>query len=299
MKEKKQAPVEYFFIFIKAYLMGVADIIPGVSGGTIAFITGIYDRLIHGIRNIGDFIKEFFEKVFGKKKSWKSIFGLIDFSFFIPLVLGIWMAFLTLAQIIPGLLIVYPAPVMSLFVGLILSSTVLIHRDIKTHGTKGYVFAILTFVIGLWISWMAFHVVDSSIDPGYFYIFFLGMISICAMILPGISGAYILFAFGQYEFMVGTLADIANKYTYILTFMAGGAIGLLLFSRVLSYLLKKHHSMTLYGLIGLMLGALLGPILRIIANLNSEKTVFYSVLMFIIGAILVFALYRFSKRKKI
>lgn len=272
--------------------MGIADIIPGVSGGTIAFITGIYARLVSGIKDVGAFIVSV-PKNLKKKKLFSALFKL-DFAFFIPLLFGIGIAFVSGAYFLSGFIDKYPAQVYSFFIGLILSSAVLIFKKIESHKFNEIIFGIIGLATGIIIS--VIPATSSGVEPSLVFIFFLGMIALCAMILPGISGAYIVLMFGQLKFMYDVVVrDFLEKWPYLLMFGLGGIIGLLSFSRLLSYVLKKHNSKTLYLLTGLMIGAIVGPLRTTIFSL-SESTLLVSFAFFVLGAIVVFVVEKFAKK---
>lgn len=240
---------------LKGYLMGMADIIPGVSGGTMALITGIYERLIHAIRDIDFKFVLYFLK--GDFKASKKDFMSMDLQLLIPLGIGILAAFLSLAQVMRILLDDFTAPTYAFFFGLILASAGIVSKYVEkidgphfVSGLVGFVFVFL--LVGL-------DKLDSNHSTPV--IFLSGAIAICAMILPGISGSLILLIIGQYDHML----DALNNRTFgdLITFAAGAFIGLILFSRLLDYMITHHKSMTMAFLFGLMLGALRVPIDKI------------------------------------
>jgi len=227
--------------FFKGMLMGICDIIPGVSGGTIAFILGIYERLINAIKNINI-------KFYNKENLRK-----MDLKFLIPLGLGIVVAFGVGSRIVPYLLDNYPAYTFAFFFGLILGSIKLIHKKSKRLNLRRILAGVLMFLFAFWIAGLK----TLTANHSYGIVFFSGILAISAMLLPGISGSFILLLLGQYKFMLEALKNF--KVLYIVSFLIGAIIGLLGFSRLLSYLLKKYHSVTMWALIGLMLGALRVP----------------------------------------
>ncbi len=279
-----------FILFVKGIFMGIADVIPGISGGTIAFITGIYSELIKSIKDVGDFIKEFFEKILKNRGKWKNIFSKLNFAFFIPLILGIWLAFGIGVHFIPQLIQKYPAQVMGLFSGLIISTAFVMLKEEKNNKPIKYIWTFLGLLSGFFISQLTY----ASTSPTYFFIFLSGIIAICAMILPGISGAYLLLVLGQYEFMLNAIRHIFSEYLYVLAFSAGCVIGLLSFSNLLNYLLKKHKASTILFLVGLMIGALYGPVKTTLIS-NHDKVFEFAVFL-IFGAI-IFLIIDFIKLK--
>ena len=237
----------FFGIFGRGVAMGMADIVPGVSGGTIAMITGIYERLVRGISNLG------FVKVRDDAGEARRRLRKVDTDLFVPLVIGIAVAIILMSNVILYLLDRQPSPTYAFFFAVILTSAFVLLRR------KG----VLTFFNGLYVivGFLAtFALVNSGVlELGHepYIIFLSGMVAVCAMILPGISGALILLFLGQYEYMLDALRSL--EWLDIILFISGAVIGLLAFSRVLNHLLKKHRNSTVAFLIGLMLGALKLP----------------------------------------
>ncbi len=277
--------------------MGSADIIPGVSGGTIALITGIYERLIKAIKSIDLKFVPYLIRGFASKnylKKAKNNFLSIDFPFLLPLLAGICVAFLALAPILKLLFDEYPAHTAAFFFGLIISSACVMFLKIRFEITwKSSVFIPIGFIVGLLIVGLQ----SAHAENSHIIIFFSGIISFCAMILPGISGAFILYLFGQYEFMLGVLHEIEqmnfSKLSFAIVYIIGGIIGLLVFSRLLSYLFKNHRGPTLSFIIGLMAGALRMPIEKI--NLTAENTI-STIFVGILGVLIVFLVSFYGNR---
>lgn len=235
-----------FLTFLKGIGMGAADVIPGVSGGTIAFITGIYERLITAIKNVNaKNIKLFFTGRF--KEFWKNIDG----TFLCCLFAGIATSFVSLAKVMTYLLDNQPILVWSFFFGLIIASTIFVGKDVKWNWKTVLVFLIFTL--------LSFFLTSPENQPlsatnSYWYIFLCGAIAICAMILPGISGSFILVLLGEYFFMLKALTEL--NILPILIFGCGALIGILSFSHLLSWLFKNYKMITLSALTGFMLGSL-------------------------------------------
>lgn len=225
--------------------MGAADVIPGVSGGTIAFITGIYEELIETIRSI-DAVSIKLLTQFEFRQFWIKING----NFLLAVVSGLITSLLTLAKLMNYLLTTFPIPVWSFFFGLILISAPLILREIKIWTFKTIIVGIAGIIIAYWITITTPAQTPSSL----YFIFFCGAVAICAMILPGISGAFILLLLGKYEFMIKSLVDL--DFAVVFVFMAGCIVGLLSFSRFLSWTLKHYRFPALALLAGFMLGSL-------------------------------------------
>jgi len=225
--------------------MGGADVIPGVSGGTIAFITGIYEELLFSIRSV-DLEAFTLLRQFRFTDFWQRING----TFLLVLFAGILTSLLSLAKLMQWLLANHPIQVWSFFFGLILISSPLILREIKKwHG--GIIF---TFVSGIVIAYVITVLSPAQTPDDLWFIFLAGAIAICAMILPGISGAFILLLLSKYEYMIQAITKI--NIPVILVFALGCIVGLLSFSRLLSWTLKHYRNPALALLGGFMLGSL-------------------------------------------
>ncbi len=255
----KKKYLEPFMIFIRGLLMGSADIVPGISGGTIALITGIYEHLVHAISKINfTFIKPL---VKGNLSEFKRRFKEeIDYKFFIPLILGIGIAMISLARVITYCMDVYTAVTFSFFLGLILASAYVLYRQIAKLNIKHVILTIIGFVLA-YIFVSLNPIAATHTLP---VIFISGLIAICAMILPGISGSFLLLLLGQYEYMLGALEGM--RLTEIIIFVIGAIIGILGFSKVLNYLLEKYKEATMAFLIGVMVGTLRIPAINIIGS---------------------------------
>lgn len=225
--------------------MGAADVIPGVSGGTVAFISGIYDELLHSIKAIdGEALKLLFSLRF--PDFWKKING----NFLITLFAGIITSLLSLAKLMTHLLQVQPILIWSFFFGLILVSAPLVLREIKHWNIS----AIASLLFGVVVAYYITVVTPTESPNNQFFIFLSGMLAICAMILPGISGAFILLLIGKYQFMIAALIDF--NMPIVLVFIGGCFVGLISFSRLLSWVLKNYHSLAVATLAGFMIGSL-------------------------------------------
>lgn len=236
---------DYFTLALKGMGMGAADVVPGVSGGTIAFITGIYEELINSIKSINlNTIKLFFTGKFAE--FWKAING----SFLISVFIGIGISVLSLAKGLEFLLNNFPILVWSFFFGLIVASAIYVARSIE----KWDIGTVLAGIIGITIAYVITIITPAEANTSYWFVFLSGSIAICAMILPGISGSFILVLLGMYKFILEAVGDL--KIAVIGTFMAGAAVGIIAFSNVLSWLLKKYHNLTIAVLAGFMVGSL-------------------------------------------
>ena len=260
--------------------MGSADIVPGVSGGTIALITGIYGHLVEAISKIRfGFVKPLLKGDFNGFLN--ELFEEIDFKFFIPLVLGIGIAFLTLAKVVTYCMDAYTAWTYSFFLGLILASAVILFKKIDKINVKHFLFAI----IGAVLTFVFVSLNPIAANHSLPILFVSGMIAICAMILPGISGSFLLLLLGQYKYMLNALHQL--HFSEIIVFVVGALIGILVFSKILNYLLKNYEEFTMAFLIGVMVGSLKVPGVEII---NSVSLNFAGLFPCIIVAIIGFAL---------
>lgn len=225
--------------------MGGADVIPGVSGGTIAFITGIYEELLHSIRSI-DFEAAVLLRGFRFADAWKKVNG----NFLVTLFAGILTSILSLAKLMTYLLHHQPIHVWSFFFGLILISSPIILREIK-RWSMGTVILLISGIVTAY----ALTILSPAQTPDdLWFIFIAGAFAICAMILPGISGAFILLLLSKYEYIIVALTT--GNFTVILIFALGCLTGLLSFSRFLSWILTHYRFQTLALLGGFMLGSL-------------------------------------------
>jgi putative membrane protein len=271
---------EAFLIFIRGVLMGSADIVPGVSGGTMALITGIYAHLVESISKIKfGFLKPLFKGDFSG--FWNQMLEEIDFKFFIPLVLGIGIAFLTLAKVVTYCMDVHTALTYSFFLGLIIASAVILFRKLNEINLKNIIFVL----IGAVLTFIFVSLNPIAANHSLIVIFISGMIAICAMILPGISGSFLLLLLGQYEYMLNALHHL--QIVDIIVFVVGALIGILGFSKILNYLLKNYEKVTMAFLIGVMLGSLKVPAVVVASSVSLN---FSGLLPCLIVAIIAFAL---------
>lgn len=236
---------DYIILALKGCAMGMADVVPGVSGGTIAFISGIYEELLNSIRSVdGQALQLLLKGQFAAL--WRHVNG----NFLAAVLAGIGAAFLTLARVMTWLLENEPIAIWSFFFGLIIASTVLVGREIKSWSIANAA-ALLAGGAAAW--WITVATPAQTPTEGWF-IFLTGAIAICAMILPGISGSFILLLLGKYAFMMEAIGNLRLKT--IALFGAGAAVGIVSFSHLLSWLLKRWHDVTVALLTGFMLGSL-------------------------------------------
>ena len=225
--------------------MGGADVVPGVSGGTIAFITGIYEELLNSIKSID---KTAIQLLLALKIAdfWKHING----NFLITLFSGIFISIISLAKLIHYLLNHQPIQLWSFFFGLIIISALVVSRQIK----QWKIHVIISGIAGILIAFFITGATPATTPDNYLFIFLSGAIAICAMILPGISGSFILLILGKYEFIIEAVKEL--NILVIIVFGFGCVLGLLSFSRLVSWLLNKYHDLTVALLAGFMIGSL-------------------------------------------
>lgn len=303
--------------------MGAADVVPGVSGGTIAFISGIYEELIDTIHQL-DF--QFFKK--WKKEGFFIAWKSYNLSFLLALFLGIAISIISFAKIISELLKEHPVLVWSFFFGLVIASILYVGKQITKWGIPTWTSIILATAISYYIT-LAEPI--STLDSTWF-LFFAGFIAIIAMILPGISGAFILLLLGAYQSILDTINQLrdgvttldwklfSDAFVKILVFGLGAIIGIKIFSKALNWMFSNHKNIILAILTGFMIGALnkIWPwkeVLEYRMNSHGEKVPFletsvlptsyagepfviYAILFMIIGFLLIFILERVSVNKK-
>ena len=237
---------DYVGLIARGFAMGSADVVPGVSGGTMAFILGIYAELIFSIRAVGR--KEFWDAVLHFRI--REAIQAINLPFLLALGSGIILAFLTLAKGIEWMLLNRPVYIWSFFFGLVLASVITVARRIK-QWTLTLGIALLLAAIG---AYLLVGAVPAQTPNTILYIFLSGALASTAMILPGISGAFILVLLGKYQF---ALSAVNNRDVLSLVILsAGAAVGLVTFAQVLGWLFRKHHDLTVAILTGFMLGSL-------------------------------------------
>lgn len=233
------------FLFLKGMAMGAADVVPGVSGGTIAFITGIYEELIESINRINlEALKTL------RKEGFAAAWNYINGWFFVPLFLGIGVSIISLAKGISWLLENQPVLLWSFFFGLVFASIYFVGKQVKQWSFP----PIVAFLIGAAIAYMITILPASGSNDALWYLFLSGSIAICAMILPGISGSFILVLLGSYSTVLNAIHE--RDFAIIAVVGAGAIIGLLSFARVLKLMFAKYHDLTIALLSGFLLGSL-------------------------------------------
>lgn len=232
--------------------MGMAEVVPGVSGGTIAFITGIYERLIFDIKTLTTFPLNIWRKQ-GFKSFWQHIDGTFLLTLLSGMVLGILVGVLGITYLLEN----YPSLVWGFFFGLIIASAIYVARQIKLWTISEY----LTLVIGIFVAYYITIFSPVQGTENLIFVLLSGMIAVCALILPGISGSFILLLLGMYSIVLQSAKAVIsqqdrNAMLLILVFVLGCGLGLALFANLLNYLFKRFHHPTLALLTGFMIGSL-------------------------------------------
>ena len=303
----------YVGVTFRGVCMGGADVIPGVSGGTMALILGIYRELIASIRSFDLDAARLIMK--GDLKGFSKH---VNLPFLIFLGVGIMGAIVTLAKIIPQLLAKHPAPVHGLFFGLILASIVIVWNQVEQHDAT----TVALLVVGAIASYFLVGMIPVQTPSNHAFIFLTGSIAIIAMILPGISGSFILLLMGKYAFILESLRHVVHtrqlddKFVIVVIFAAGCGVGLLMFSRVLNWLLARYQAVTLALLSGLMIGSLrrIWPFQEYVKAKIGKKIVVKSytnfwpstwsgeyilaVVLVFVGVLLVYSMHVFANRSK-
>lgn len=238
--------MKYFGVAFKGVCMGAADVIPGVSGGTIAFLMGIYSELLNSIKSVNG---EAFKLLFKGKivAFWKHING----TFLASLFIGILISVFSLARLMKYLLEFHPIPLWSFFFGLILASAIYILKGLDKWNLKNIIALLAGIVMAAFICLAS----PAQTPDALWFVFLSGAVAICAMILPGISGSFILLLMGKYAFLMDAVS--ALNIPVLVVFMTGAAVGIICFSHFLSWLLKKFYMLTIALLSGFMVGSLL------------------------------------------
>lgn len=246
-------------VTLKGIAMGAADVVPGVSGGTIAFISGIYEELIESIHKLDLGFFKLWKKE-GVMKAWHGY----NLSFLFALILGVLISILSLSKLITELLKTEPIMVWSFFFGLVLASILFVGKQITKWNWAVILAVIIGTVIAYWITLAR----PAAFSDSTWFLFLAGFVAIIAMILPGISGAFILLLMGAYTNVIGTVSDVTEGLAAgdwnlvgksalkLFVFALGAITGLKVFSRILNYMFKHYKNITLAVLTGFMIGAL-------------------------------------------
>ncbi|MDX1314139.1 MAG: DUF368 domain-containing protein [Eudoraea sp.] len=299
--------LQYFVLALKGMAMGAADVVPGVSGGTIAFISGIYEELISSLSNIGPKLISILRKD-GFKAAWKALNG----NFLLAVFVGIAISIISLAKLISWLLVNQPILLWSFFFGLVLASIFFVAKGIK----RWSIAVILVFVAGAVLAYYITSLPPSENTGSLPYLFLSGALAVCAMILPGISGAFILVLLGSYKTVLDAVHE--RDLVIIATVGTGAIFGLLSFAKLLKWMFGNYKNITLALLTGFILGSLnkIWPWKEVLSTRAYgdkiipvlEKNVWpwafdgnsqleWAVLLSILGFCLIFALERLASRQ--
>jgi len=245
VQERKRLQ-DYLGVYASGFAMGSADVVPGVSGGTIAFIVGIYEELVGSIRMVGRPV--FWQALL--RLQWREAMRLINLAFLVTLLAGIATAIVLLAPGIEWMLVHQPVIIWSFFFGLVLASITLVAPRVKVWSLGRWVALVAGIVGAYWLVGLT----PVQTPEDWWFLMLSGAIAICAMILPGISGSFILVLLGKYQFFINAVnqRDLAS----IALAGIGAAVGLVSFAQVLSWLFRRYHDLTVAVLTGLMIGSL-------------------------------------------
>ena len=285
---KSRNTIGYLRVFFCGILMGIADAIPGISGGTIALLLGIYEELIGSISNFNIYL---FQNL--KKKGIKYCWNKINGNFLLSLISGVLLSLLSFVKIFSILIQKYPLFIWSFFLGLILATLFVINRNIKKWNIVNFIlifiFAFLTILLSI---------INPSISENInlFYILICGIIASSAMILPGISGSLILVILGVYTLIINALNNL--EYNIILVFLIGCLIGIINFSKIIKWLFHNYRDYTFSIMLGLVIGSIytVWPWRKSFTDDMTNEYIFLSVIITIIGFSVIYTLEKISKK---
>ena len=277
---------DYITLFFKGVFMGIADAMPGISGGTIALLLGIYEELIRSISELK--LSLFFELKKGFNPFWKKLNG----NFLLALVSGIGISLISFVKISANFLESFPLFIWSFFLGLIFATVNVIYKLINQWSSLNFFFLIISIIFSYFLSSFSIYETD---EISLLYILFSGLIASSAMILPGISGSLILVILGVYAYLIKSLDNL--EMIVIFTFISGALIGLLGFSRILKYLFNKHRDITYTIMLGLVIGSIekVWPWNKSFSTELSNLNLLLSISLVILGFVIVVLLERIKK----
>ena len=278
---------DYITLFFKGIFMGIADAMPGISGGTIALLLGIYEELIESISQLK--ISLFFKLI---NKDFKSFWEKLNGNFLLVLVSGIGISLISFVKISASFLESFPLFIWSFFLGLIFATVYVIYKLIKQWHNLNFFFLIISIIFSIFLS--SFSAYDTD-EISLLYILFSGIIASSAMILPGISGSLILVILGVYAYLIKALDNL--ELIVIFTFISGAIIGLLGFSKILKYLFNNHRDATYTIMLGLVIGSIenIWPWNKSFSTELSNLNLFLSISLVILGFVIVILLEKIKK----
>ena len=273
---------DFIKLFFKGALMGIADAMPGVSGGTIALLVGIYEELI---KSISELNLSLFSEL--KKNGFNSFWKKLNGNFLLVLSLGIGISLISFVKISANLLENFPLFIWSFFLGLIFATIYVIYIMINHWSVVSLFFLVISILFSLFLS--SFSIYETA-EISLLFVLFCGIIASSAMILPGISGSLILVILGVYAYLIKSIDNL--EFIVIFTFILGAIIGLLGFSRILKYLFKNHRNVTYTFMLGLVIGSIekVWPWNKSFSVELSNLNLLLSVSLVILGFIIVFLL---------
>ena len=278
---------DYITLFFKGIFMGIADAMPGISGGTIALLLGIYEELIESISELKISL---FSKLINK--GFKSFWEKLNGNFLLVLVSGIGISLISFVKISASFLESFPLFIWSFFLGLIFATVYVIYKLINQWHNLNFFFLIISIIFSIFLS--SFSTYDTD-DISLLYILFSGIIASSAMILPGISGSLILVILGVYAYLIKALDNL--ELIVIFTFISGAIIGLLGFSKILKYLFNNHRDATYTIMLGLVIGSIenVWPWNKSFSTELSNLNLFLSISLVILGFVIVILLEKIKK----
>ena len=278
---------DYITLFFKGIFMGIADAIPGISGGTIALLFGIYEELIKSISELK--LSLFYEL---KNKGFNSFWEKLNGNFLLVLVLGIGISLISFVKISATFLESFPLFIWSFFLGLIFATVNVIYKLINQWHSLNFFFLIISIIFSFFLSSFSLYETD---DISLLYVLFSGVIASSAMILPGISGSLILVILGVYSYLIKSLDNL--EMIVIFTFISGALIGLLGFSRILKYLFNNHRDAAYTIMLGLVVGSIekVWPWNKSFSIELSNLNLFLSISLVILGFLIVILLEKIKK----
>tara|TARA_B100000459_G_scaffold62629_1_gene34123 strand:+ start:71 stop:931 length:861 start_codon:yes stop_codon:yes gene_type:complete len=278
---------DYITLFFKGIFMGIADAMPGISGGTIALLLGIYEELIESISELKISL---FSKLINK--GFKSFWEKLNGNFLLVLVSGIGISLISFVKISASFLESFPLFIWSFFLGLIFATVYVIYKLINQWHNLNFFFLIISIIFSIFLS--SFSAYDTD-EISLLYILFSGIIASSAMILPGISGSLILVILGVYAYLIKALDNL--ELIVIFTFISGAIIGLLGFSKILKYLFNNHRDATYTIMLGLVIGSIenVWPWNKSFSTELSNLNLFLSISLVILGFVIVILLEKIKK----
>ncbi len=301
--------LQYIFITLKGMAMGAADVVPGVSGGTIAFISGIYEELISSINNVS--LSTF--KIW-KEQGFKAFWNQLNGNFLLALFVGIFISLFSLATLVSWLLENQPILLWSFFFGLVAASIIFVGKAIE----KWNVLTVVMLIVGACVAYFVTTLPPNENVASLPFLFLSGAVAVCAMILPGISGAFILVLLGSYKTILDAVHERDIKI--VITVGLGAIFGLLSFARLLKWMFKNYKNATLAVLTGFILGSLpkIWPWKKVLEtktfgdkiipikeanispfNFEGDNQLVFAILLAIIGFSLIFILEKFADKEQV